>query len=193
MTCRGCTRAAFASQSRGCSHEKPSALCALRSAPLYDVAGPMKPLETTVEEVLREAIQSEVETRVYYQKLAERAATPDVRQRLLQLSDLELVHRAKLERKYRETIGTNPPEPGPVNIDLPQDIANLDLSKALKYALERERDSESHYRFLAERVPATTELGRLFMELAEIEWKHKTDLQAEYDATSPPDQFLLDV
>ncbi len=153
----------------------------------------MKPLETTVEEVLREAIQSEVETRVYYQKLAERAGSPEVRKRLLQLADLELVHRAKLERKYRETVGTNPPDPAPVNLEIPGDIQNLDLSKALKYALERERDSESHYRFMAERVPATTELGRLFMELAEIEWKHKTDLQAEYDTTSPPDQFLMDV
>jgi rubrerythrin len=150
----------------------------------------MKPLETTVEEVLREAIQSEVETRVYYQKLAERAGTPEVRQRMLQLADLELVHRAKLERKYRDMLGANPPAPEPVNLELPSEIANLDLSRALKYALERERDSESHFRFLAERVPATTELGRLFMELAEIEWKHKTDLQAEYDAASPPDQFL---
>ncbi len=150
----------------------------------------MKPLETTVEEVLREAIQSEVATRCYYQKLAERAATPEVRQRMLQLSDIELVHRAKLERKYRETLGTNPPDPAPVTLELPSEIANLDMSRALKYALERERDSESHYRFLSERVPATTELGRLFMELAEIEWKHKTDLQAEYDSASPPDQFL---
>ncbi len=153
----------------------------------------MKALETTVEQVLREAIQSEVETRVYYQKMAERAGAPDVRQRLLQLADVELVHRAKLERKYRDTIGQNPPDPEPVTIDLPPDIANLDMSRALKLALERERDSESHYRFLAERVPATTELGRLFMELGEIEWKHKTDLQAEYDATAPPDQFLFDV
>jgi rubrerythrin len=153
----------------------------------------MKPLETSIEEVLREAIQSEVETRVYYQKLAERTSTPEARKRLLQLSDMELVHRAKLERKYRETLGENPPEPGPVNLELPPDIASLDLSRALKYALERERDSESHYRFLAERVPATTELGRLFVELAEIEWKHKTDLQAEYDASAGPDQFLLDM
>ncbi len=153
----------------------------------------MKPLDTTVEEVLREAIQSEVETRVYYQKLAERAATDDVRKRMLQLSDVELVHRAKLERKYRETLGTNPPDPQPVQLELPPEINQLDMSKALKYALERERDSESHFRFMAERVPATTELGRLFVELAEIEWKHKTDLQAEYDAASPPDQFLMDM
>lgn len=153
----------------------------------------MKPLETTVEEVLREAIQSEVETRVYYQKLAERAATPDVRTRLLQLSDLELVHRAKLERRYRELVGQHPPEPQPVNIEIAPEVMNLDMSKALKHALERERDSESYYRFMAERVPATTELGRLFVELAEIEWRHKTDLQAEYDAASPADQFLMDL
>ena len=153
----------------------------------------MKPLDTTIEDVLREAIQSEVETRVYYQKLADRASAPEARARLLQLADIELVHRAKMERKYRDMLGKNPPEPAPVNIDLPSDIAALDLSRALKYALERERDSESHYRFLAERVPPTTELGRLFVELAEIEWKHKTDLQAEYDAASGPDQFLTDM
>jgi rubrerythrin len=153
----------------------------------------MKPLETTVEEVLRLAIQSEVETRVYYQKLAERAASPAVRTRLLQLSDLELVHRAKLERKYRETLGQLPPDPGPVTIEIAPDVVNLDLSRALKHALERERDSESYFRFMAERVEASTELGRLFVELAEIEWKHKTDLQAEYDAASPADQFLMDL
>ena len=153
----------------------------------------MKPLVTTVEEVLRNAIQSEVETRVYYQKMAERAGSPEVRKRLLQLADGELVHRAKLERKYRETIGHPPPEPGPVTIDLAPEIADLDMSRALKHALERERDSESYYRFMAERVPPTTELGRLFVELAEMEWKHKTDLQAEYDSTANPEEFLLDI
>lgn len=154
----------------------------------------MKPLETTVEEVLRDAIQSEVETRAYYQKMAERAGAPEVRNRMLQLADGELVHRAKLERKYRETVGVPAPDPQPVSIDLPAEIANLDLARALKLALERERDSESYYRFMAERVP-NTELGRLFMELAEIEWKHKTDLQSEYDSTvmADPEQFLLDI
>jgi len=152
----------------------------------------MKPLETTPEEVLRNAIQTEIETRVYYQKMAERAGTDEVRKRMLQLADAELVHRAKMERKYREEIGHAPPDPLPVTIDLPSDVANLDMSRALKHALERERDSESYFRFMAERVP-DTKLGTLFMELAEIEWKHKTDLQAEYDATAAPDSFLLDL
>ena len=153
----------------------------------------MKPLETTVEEVLRKAIQSEVETRCYYQKMAERGATPGVRTRMQQLADGELVHRAKLERKYREVIGHPAPDPEPPSVDLPPDLVNLDMGRALKHALERERDSESYYRFMAERVP-NTELGRLFMELAEMEWKHKTDLQAEYDSTvADPEKFLLDI
>ena len=161
--------------------------------PLLSKTSGMKPLDTSVEEVLRQAIQSEIETRIFYQKLAERADSPQVRRRLLELADLELVHRAKLERKYRDTIGNDPPDVKPPHVEIPYDIQELDMGRALKYALERERDSESHYRFLAERVAAETELGRLFMELAEIEWKHKTDLQAEYDAAAGPDRFLSDM
>ena len=155
----------------------------------------MKPLETTPEEVLREAIQSEVETRVYYQKMAERAGSPAVRARMLELADIELVHRAKMERKYRETIGQVPPEPKPVKIELDRDLVRMDMGQALKHALERERESESHYRFLAERVDSASVLGRLFAELAELEWKHKTDLQAEYDSvvTKDPESFLNDL
>lgn len=152
----------------------------------------MKPLETTVEEVLRKAIQSEMETRVYYQKMAERTSVEAVRKRMLELADEELLHRAKLERKYRQMIGSEPPEP--VTIELAPEINNLDMRGALKLALGRERDSESYYRFLAERVPETSELARLFMELAEVEWKHKADLQAEYDSTAAdPERFLLDI
>jgi rubrerythrin len=153
----------------------------------------VKPLETTVEEVIRKAIQSECETRTYYQKLAERAATPDVRKRLLQLADDELLHRAKLERKYREEMGKDAPDPQPVTIEIPWDVIDVDMSAALKLALEHERESESYFRFQAERVP-DSELGNLFLELAEIEWKHKSDLQAEYDGSyADPEQFLRDL
>lgn len=154
----------------------------------------MKPLETTVEEVLRKAIESEIETRAYYQKLAERAGTPEVRKRMLELADGELLHRAKMERKYRDETGSAPPDLPVPAVDLPSDLVNLDMPRALKHALERERESESYYRFMAERVP-DTQLGHLFMELADIEWKHKTDLQAEYDRSraDQPDQFLLDI
>ncbi|HMC22808.1 MAG TPA: ferritin family protein [Thermoanaerobaculia bacterium] len=153
----------------------------------------MKPLETTVEEVLREAIQSEIETRCYYQKMAERAGSPEVRKRMLQLADGELLHRAKMERKYREVMKKAPTEPQPVTLELPPEIRDLDMARALKLALERERDSESYYRFMAERAPVDSELANLFFELADIEWKHKTDLQSEYDASlNDPEQFFRD-
>jgi len=90
----------------------------------------MKPLETTVEEVLRKAIDSEVETRVYYQKLADRAATPEVRKRMLELADAELLHRAKMERKYREEVGKAPAEPETPKVDLPSDLVNVDMPRA---------------------------------------------------------------
>ena len=152
----------------------------------------MKPLDTNPEEVLRQAIQSEVETRIYYQKMAERASSPEVRKRMLELADAELLHRAKLERKYREAIKKEPPAPDPVNIDLPPEVHNLDMTRALKLALERERDSESYYRFMAERAPAGSELANLFFELADVEWKHKTELQSEYESTlNDPEQFLM--
>ncbi|HYS54222.1 MAG TPA: ferritin family protein [Thermoanaerobaculia bacterium] len=154
----------------------------------------MKPLETTVEEVLRNAIQSEIETRLYYQKMAERAASPEVRERMLQLADAELVHRAKMERKYREVVKQEPPPPQPATVELDAEIRDLDMTRALKLSLERERDSESHFRFMAERAPVDSVLANLFFELADLEWKHKTDLQREYESTmNDPEQFLRDM
>jgi rubrerythrin len=151
----------------------------------------MKPLKTTPEEVLRKAIQEEVDSREYYHRLAEAATDPAAKKRLQQLSDEQLLHRAKLERRYREIIGNDPPDPEPPKADIPPDAADIDLGRALKMALEHERDSESNYRFLAERVPET-DLGALFLELAELEWNHKTQIQNEYDAIAP-DRFLLDI
>ena len=46
---------------------------------------------------------------------------------------------------------------------------------------------------MAERAENGSELEALFFELAEIEWKHKTDLQAEYESTmTDPEQFFRD-
>lgn len=151
----------------------------------------MKPLDTTPKEVLAQAIQSELETRAFLLKLAERTDGPVAKRKMIELADRELVHRARLERRYRELIGENPPSPEDVKVELPNDLQNVDLRRALKIALERERDSESNYRFLAERVP-NTELGNLFLELAEIEWKHKVEIQNEYDAVAG-DEFLMDI
>lgn len=154
----------------------------------------MKPLDTTPREVLLDAIQSEVESREWLTQLAERAANDAVREKLLQLADREIIHQAQMEKKFRDVTGEEPPSPADVSISLPADLTDLDIRRAMKLILERERDAESNYRFLAERVP-NTELGGLFMELAEIEWKHKVEIQREYDkvVSDDPDSFLEDL
>jgi len=146
-----------------------------------------------VKDVLREAIESEVETREYLIRLSDRAASPAVREKLIEMADRERMHRAKLERRYRDAFAENPPDPPVPRVEIPREIQKLDMRRAMKIILEHERESESNYRFLAERVP-NTELGALFMELAEIEWKHKVEAQREYDnATMDPEEFLNDI
>ncbi len=154
----------------------------------------MKPLDTTPREVLLDAIQSEVESREWLLQLSDHAANDSVRDKLRELADREIVHRAQMERKYRDHTGEEPPEPAPARSAVPSDLPKLELRPAMKLILERERDAESNYRFLAERVP-NTELGGLFLELAEVEWKHKVEIQREYDkaVSDDPDSFLEDL
>jgi len=67
------------------------------------------------------------------------------------------------------------------------------MASAPRLALERDRVSESSYRFMAERAPVDSDLANLFFELADIEWKHKTDLQSEYQSLlTDPEQFFRD-
>jgi rubrerythrin len=153
----------------------------------------MKPLNTTVKDVMREAIQADVVTREFYLTLSRRSTTAEAKKKMQDLADLELVHRVRLERRYKELVGEEPPEPEKPKIEIPDDYVDLDLPRALKIALEHERESESNYRFLAERASGT-DLGRLFMELAETEWKHKVKVEAEYYAAArDPEQFLNDI
>ncbi len=152
----------------------------------------MKALDTNPEEVLRKAIQSEINSRELYLALAGKAPDATVSKRLRDIADVQLVHRVRLEKRYREVVGHEPPTPEPPAVELPNDAHTFDLRRVLKFALEHERDSESNYRFLAERVPGT-DLGALFIELAEMEWRHKAELQNEYNAVGDPEAFLLDI
>ena len=153
----------------------------------------MKPLVTTVEEVLRKAILFEDESRAYYTLLAERTQSREVRKKLMELSDRQAAHRAHLEKRYRRMLAVEPPPPTTPTLELPADVADLDMRRALKMALDREREAESTFRFNAERVP-DTELGRLFWELADFKWKHKVEVQNELDLlVGDPERFLKDI
>lgn len=150
----------------------------------------MKPLDTTVREVLLEAIDSEVASRAYYLRLAERAADAGAREKLIELAQRQVLHRATLEDRYRKVVGEEPPPPAEPSGDIPAELTRIDTARALRIALEHERQSESNFRFLAERT-LDPHLLRLFSELAEWEWKHKAEIQAEYDAIGADPEALL--
>jgi rubrerythrin len=152
----------------------------------------MKPLETTVRDVLLEAIDSEVASRAYYLALAERAADAAAQRKLIDLAQRQVLHRAALEERYRTLVGEEPPPPAEPSVEIPQNLTAIDTARALRIALEHERESESNFRFLAERALEPV-LLRLFSELAEWEWKHKAEIQAEYDALgSDPEDLLFE-
>ncbi|MGH9456117.1 MAG: ferritin family protein [Thermoanaerobaculia bacterium] len=150
----------------------------------------MKPLETTVREVLVGAIASEIATRDLYRVLAGNADDPHARAKLLELSDRQIQHRLALEKRYRELVGEEPPAAAQPDVTVPPNVGTLDLARVLRIALEHERESESNFRFLAERADSP-ELLRLFNELAEMEWKHKAEIQNEYDALGVDPESML--
>lgn len=156
--------------------------------------GSMFTLDATPVELILTGIRNEASTRAWLLQLSERLDAPADREALLDLAQRKVNHRQNFERKFRQEIGQEPPFPEEERIPLPQSIQTLDLPRALKLALERERDLESEWRFLAERVPGT-ELHTLLMELAEIQWRHRNEVQLLYDeaASADPERFFLDM
>jgi rubrerythrin len=148
--------------------------------------------ESTIEQILTAAIQSELDTSALYQKIARAARDPRARGRMNDLAERGVIHRARLERRFKEITGKIPPALTPGEPEIPSGAASFDLTHALKFALEHKRELESHYRFQAERAE-NDELENVYRELAEEEWKHKREIEAEYQATVPPDQFFLDI
>ena len=150
----------------------------------------MKPLDTSVRDVLIDAINSEVASRAYYLALAERAADAAAQRKLIDLAQRQVLHRNALEDRFRKLVGEEPPPPAEPSVEIPDDLRDIDTARALRIALEHERESESNFRFLSERA-ADPQLLRLFGELAEMEWKHKAEIQAEYDALGADPEALL--
>ncbi len=152
----------------------------------------MKPLVTTVREVLLDAIREEMESRGYFRELAAHTSDADAKKKLLDLADTEVVRRAKLETKFRDRVGEEPPDSEPTPATMPEDLHEIDLRRALRVALEHERRAEGNYRHLAERAESK-DLKTLFLELAETKWSHKSEIEAEYNALADPDDFFEDL
>lgn len=151
-------------------------------------------LDSTPAELLASAIQHEATSRLFLTRIAARLPGAPDRDVIEALAERKLDHQREFERKYTEQFGTPPPSPSEEEIQMPPEGQILDLARVLKMALERERDIESHWRFLAERVPETRE-ATLLLEMAEIQWRHRNEVQQLYDqaAASDPDRFFEDM
>ncbi|HEU5161741.1 MAG TPA: hypothetical protein VFV54_01225, partial [Thermoanaerobaculia bacterium] len=107
----------------------------------------MKPLDTTIRDVLIDAINSEVASRAYYLALAERAVDAGAQRKLIDLAQRQVLHRVALEDRFRKLVGEEPPPPADPSVEIPDDLHDIDTARALRIALEHERESESNFRF----------------------------------------------
>lgn len=146
----------------------------------------------TVEEILLEAIQSELDTRRLYKDMASLAPDAETRDVLTALADRELIHRAQLERRYKELFDKPPPPMEESSMTIPPGVQKFDPIRALKFAMEHERNSEAQYRFLSERA-TEKEIRNIANEMAEIEWKHRREIETELQERIGPDQFLFEI
>jgi len=136
------------------------------------------------EEILEFAIVREVDSNLFYLKLAARVKDPEMRKMFMQLADEELEHKAKLElelMKLGRVVGDKPGEPGEQGI-LNADETDLDVTyrDMLIMGMKKEETSFRLYVDLAGRVtdPGSKET---LLSLAEEEVRHKLRFQMEYE------------
>lgn len=137
-------------------------------------------------EILEQAMRNEATTRAYLLQLAERISDETGRRSIVELADRKLMHRSDFERRFREMFGEEPPRFPDPSLEEPPGAQPIDVARALKLALERERDLESNWRFLAEQV-AEDDSRRLLLTLAEVQWRIRNEVQQLYDEANPGD------
>jgi len=138
-----------------------------------------------VEDVLDFAIAKEQEAHDLYARVAEMVRRPGLRQTFLELAEMELGHRRRLEGiKAGGTAGFGS---GPVSdlglTDLLVDVKpspEMTYQEALLFAMKAEQRAHDLYIGLAKAVSGE-ELRETFRALAREELKHKLFFETEYD------------
>ena len=139
----------------------------------------------TVEEILRFAIEREVEAAEFYADLATRTEAAGMREVFLEFSAEELRHKARLEA-VQAGAQRLAPEQSVVDlkiadylVDVPED-ASLNYQDALIVAMKREQAAYRLYSDMAEQVDAA-QIREVFLGLAKEEARHKLYFESEYD------------
>ena len=139
----------------------------------------------TVDEILDYAITQEQEAADFYESVANKAETAEMKKILLEFSAEEISHRKLLEAvKAGEHELT--PEQEVLDLKVSDylvetgNVDNLSYQDALIIAMKRERAAYQLYTDMAAKVPES-HLREVLVGLAKEESKHKLFFEREYD------------
>lgn len=131
---------------------------------------------------LEASVRGEEESRLFYEALAGRATRGETRALAEGLAREEEAHRETFLRQFegqvdreRALAGLDPAAAASRALD-----PSAAPSELLRWAVDKERESEVRYKFLAEQY-AKTPHWVLFLQLSESEREHKSRLQRELD------------
>lgn len=140
----------------------------------------------TFEQVLDYAIDREINSRLYYLALAQKACSSELRLLLQRLADEELSHQKKLARvkrgQFKILNGDMPDIDLGIAGSLSEATPHADMSviEALQVAMMKEKFAYRLYHELA-LAAESEELEEIFLVLAHEEANHKVRLEIEYD------------
>lgn len=138
------------------------------------------------DEILRLAIDKEVEAYNFYLALANRVADQQIREVFEDLAKEELEHMARLELEVMKTGKTIAVEQNPVRPERSYIVSNdpspldMDYKDMLMLGMAKEEAAFRTYVNLATSVH-DEKSREVLLELAEEEVKHKLRFQTEYD------------
>lgn len=137
--------------------------------------------------ILERAVAMEIRSRRFYEALAAEVPDAGLRERVFQLARDEAQHEAALLEGFPGIIDmqrvldslAQPPVPREAGI-------GMTLATVLVLAMNREREAEEHYKFMAEAEQRSShENYLLLLKLAEFERQHKVKLQRELESLDP--------
>ena len=142
----------------------------------------------SISDVMKYAIQQEIESAELYHGLKEHTNDPRAREIFTQLEEMEIDHRKALE-DFNLAAFTQHPEEEYVDFRLTDYMVDVPISKkidfqqALILAAKREDKTRQLYENMANRMASDVKSRDLFLTLAKEEGRHKHILEDLYDRT----------
>jgi rubrerythrin len=140
--------------------------------------------QQTYQQILADAIQSEVEAQTFYLSVAEKTENSFLKELFLSFSKEEQKHRHILERfRDRPSEAINftkvPDFHVAETVETPKLTMDMRPQDAIALAMKKEQEAMEHYTQLANAC-TDSEHKNLFLELAAMEGEHKHRMEAAF-------------